>query len=338
MKKYNFDLPQVVRGSLDTEAIEEIFEEKESAYGHGNHLPMRKQISGTKKKVDQGWRQYDHGSEIWHKINCKLSSYVGWNIDKAFSDFIKWGKKNCIPGGFDLRYGFNREFRPYDRRWYTSSYVVDKNNIIRTAPPSAYRIKKIHEKYYNNMGHQLLGYKLKNDILNCPECVEMLHNRLGRSIQYLISGGLASANEIKNIDGNAVYAVTHLFNELYGRCRVWNPKTCLYEYVPGKYYRRKYGYAGKTIDSLFEEVYTPDIWIKKTDKELALMHRNNAHAHKSKKMSKTERRQHAEQVYNDAIRISKGVAARSAAENLITIERHGFTKDSFKAFGGQPNL
>lgn len=333
----NIILPQ----SQDT--LEEMFEpEQNIAYGIGKKLPMSMQVGKTKEKVWCGWH-YNYRRDYWHAIWRKLASYKGWNVDKARSNFYKWCKEKHLPSNIDFPTEFDRYFDISTINTHrTSEYIVNEKKIICKAPLTEREKEKIHKKYYNNVGRKFKGYRINPKLLRHQEMVNVLCNVYGGKIFPALEGEYLDETTVETLSKKDNWKVKEKFRELYGIKSIWNPQTRQYDDIHGKYWKPGMPRYGETLDDIFEAVWTPDIWEKKSKKQLKEERKHNmtmyARNKYRPKASKKARRAHFEQVYNDAIEKAKGVAARSEEENLVTIERLGFTKDSFKKFGGQPNL
>lgn len=308
MKKYNIDLPQDEFGYLDHEELDEMFEEKESLYGHGNKVPMSMTISKTKKRTHIEYGRYRYGNdEIWNKIHRKLNSYDGWNVDKARSDFYHWAKEERIPDNINLRYEFDSELglNNNSRHYYHNEWKVDENKIIRKLPPTGYHLKRIHEKYYKNLGHQFLGYKINEKAIKCSETAKILYDAFGRNIVNAMNGGLVDPEILNHPNiSNIIYKIKEIYNELYGLDyrRNSNDK---YQYVYWSRYKSEFGCGGEIRD-LFEPVYTPDYWVKRDPKELRAEHRERAvNSRRVKVRDKKLKKELYQQIYNEGITMSR---------------------------------
>lgn len=307
MKKYNIDLPQDEYGHLDHEELDEMFEEKESLYGHGNKVPMGMTISKTKKRVDIEYGRYRYGNgEIWNKIRRKLDSYGGWNVDKARSDFYHWAKEERIPDNIDLRYEFDSEFGLNNRHYHRDEWEVDENKVIRKMPPTGYHLKRMHERYYKNLGHQFLGYKINEKAIKCPETAKILYDAFGRKIVNAMNGGLVDPEILNHPSiSNITYKIKDIYRELYGRDyrRNSNGK---WQYVYGPRYKTEFGYYGAEIRELFEPVHTPDYWVKCDPRELKAEHRERAvNARRAKVRDKKLKKELYQQIYDEGINMSR---------------------------------
>lgn len=309
MKKYNINLPQDEFNHLDHEELDEMFEEKESLYRHGNKVPMGMAISKTKKRTYIKYDRYRYGNgEIWNKIHRKLNSYGGWNIDKARSDFYHWAKEERIPDNINLRYEFDLEFGLNIRlnRRNRNQWKIDENKIIHKLSPTGYYLKRIHEKYYKNLGHQFLGYKINEKAIKCPETAKILYDAFGRNIVNAMNGGLVDPEILNHPSiSNITYKIKETYNELYGLDyrRNSNGK---YQYVYGSRYNPKLGCLGREIRDLFEPVYTPDYWAKRDPKELKAEHRERVvNYRRAKVRDKKLKKELYQQIYNEGITMSR---------------------------------
>lgn len=296
-------------------------------------LPMRAQLSQTKRNVRCTYHYYYGCRDFWKKMNNKLSSYEGWNIDDARSDFYRWYKENKIPKIVNAAIEFDQEFDLNQPHTLYKNWVIGKDKVIRKAPLPEWRKDKMRKRLYNNVGHQLMGYHINPLLLKVPELVQALINTFGSRITPYINGEFFDKGLYDSFSKIDTTKITRLFYELHGHHWDWRTGKWIY----GKYYNRNLH-----LDYVVGPAYSPDKWEKKSKAQLKEEWRERMTSKARNKIrpkaARKGKKLRNERIYNEAIEKAKGAAAQSEAENLVNIERHGFTKDSFKAFGGQPNL
>lgn len=315
MKTYNTAIPQDSHGLIDHEELENMFEENPSAYNNvGNKLSMRKHIGPTKGRLRNMWddrRYYGRPHGTWKMINNKLTSYVGWNVDRARSDFYKWWDNNRVPENdspkwhFDYQFGLSGVYSSCG-----SKYYIDDQKIIRKAPPTEYDLRRTHSRYYTNMGHVLLGYQLNPNLTRHQEMIDAVTKVYGLSITNYLHGELIDAKAMEyfsqNTGTNVIY---NKFHELYGVDITY--QSGKRKKIYGKYWKPEYGsYYGLRLDKIFVEIYSPDNWVKKSPDEIR-KHRIRCRmaAKESKqaiKKNKKAKNEYYKKVYEDGIARAKG--------------------------------
>lgn len=85
------------------------------------------------KKFDHSWYRSNKADYYWVKLDRILKSYIGKNVDEAYSKYCK------VVETYEKRYFFE-EFR--NNKWYDSTYTIDLNRCIQLNPDRWQKKKK----------------------------------------------------------------------------------------------------------------------------------------------------------------------------------------------------